>query len=497
MKVIPEVKLTQQAIELLKQFIALETAEEAGTKMPVEGGEDKDVDVLKQAIALLGKALVIEEKEPEGEDVKEAGARNSKPDATRLTQIRDLCDQLLGTSTLSGQSTGQDPTPDTLTLNQQSTGQCRCGKADCPLCNPDLNSDDPNNQAGAPSGVDHTHPIMKQKTDIKEGASEGEDEIVEAEMVEKIILESKSVDKKKNEAIITIIKEGGGNAKDNHYYPASTLMRDANLFEGTKMYVDHLTAEQEKKLGGLPRSVNDWVATIKESWWDEASREIRGRIKVVKPWFMDFLTEAKDDVGVSIRGRGKVTPNKKVGNKIVNVVESLLKPKSVDFVTEAGAGGKVLELLEAQIQIQEDEKMFKEMTSDQIVAKLQESRPEVLVNIQEGVRSDSQPKLNAIAKRAITASISESVKTTDLPQASKEKLISDLTEAVSVDAFVAADDCDTFIKTIVEGAILKEKTYIAKLNESNVITGMGSSTTKGKLTSVQSMSKAFGRKEDK
>lgn len=141
--------------------------------------------------------------------------------------------------------------------------------------------------------------------------------------------------------------------------------------------------------------------------------------------------------------------------------------------------------------------MFKELTDDQLIAKLKESRPEVYANLQESAAGASQPKLVAIAKTAITASISESIKTSDLPQASKDKLTEELSEAVSVEDFISATDSSAFIGGIVTGAIQKERAYIAKLNESNVITGMGGNTDNTKLTGEQSMSQAFGRKEEK
>jgi len=51
------------------------------------------------------------------------------------------------------------------------------------------------------------------------------------------------------------------------------------------------------------------------------------------------------DMGVSIRALGESAPGEVAGKK-TNIVESLLRSRSVDFVTHAGAGGQV-EMLES------------------------------------------------------------------------------------------------------------------------------------------------------
>ena len=161
--------------------------------------------------------------------------------------------------------------------------------------------------------------------------------------------------------VLDLIVEGFGNQADGHYYSAQLLERVAPRFQGAKMYSDHLTREAEQKLGGLPRSWRDMVGRIDRVWTDvneAGKRVIRGEATIFDDGLWRLLEQAIDVVGVSINARGTAAPGQVEGRR-ARVVNDITQVKSVDVVAEAGAGGRVLALVEGAIEsaIQEGAQM--------------------------------------------------------------------------------------------------------------------------------------------
>lgn len=148
------------------------------------------------------------------------------------------------------------------------------------------------------------------------------------------------------ELLVTVIQPGL--SKNDRFYSKEVLERDHGIFDGNKMFADHQTeAERKAKPEG---SVNNWVAQLGKTW-AEADGTIKGKATVIDPIFkakLDTLASKNllNEMGISIRAVG--TANKKTmqGKEVTNV-ESLVASRSVDFVTYAGAGGRV-EMMEAE-----------------------------------------------------------------------------------------------------------------------------------------------------
>jgi len=142
-------------------------------------------------------------------------------------------------------------------------------------------------------------------------------------------------------AQIVVIRPGLNSSKDR-YYPAEVLARDAAMFEGVKMYADHPTDDEDKQRP--ERSIKDWVATLKNVKADE-SGNIIGEAVIVEPWMQAKLAALRDkgmlqEMGISINAVGTASKGEIDGVK-TNVIEKIVRVRSVDFVTEPGAGGVV------------------------------------------------------------------------------------------------------------------------------------------------------------
>lgn len=142
-----------------------------------------------------------------------------------------------------------------------------------------------------------------------------------------------------------LIRPGFGNKRDNNYYPAEMLRRDAHVFEGVKMYTtDHRPGEKSERtevavVEKMPvRFLDDGtpvgVAAIFDPDFAEKTRNraAQGHLATLEN---------------SILGKGR-TKAGMIGEKKANIVEALTEGVSVDWVTKAGAGGRALNLAESE-----------------------------------------------------------------------------------------------------------------------------------------------------
>lgn len=128
------------------------------------------------------------------------------------------------------------------------------------------------------------------------------------------------------------------------YYPSEMLRRDGpKIFKaGTPMYLDHLMPhEKEHRPFG---SVQTFAGTLA----DDAVYEEDGLYANIEVFEhqMPLIKSLKDHIGISIRATG-LTMNEKIDGKTVPVFKELIEAKSADFVVKAGAGGKIMSILES------------------------------------------------------------------------------------------------------------------------------------------------------
>jgi hypothetical protein len=152
-------------------------------------------------------------------------------------------------------------------------------------------------------------------------------------LVEKAISKSGTVP-------VKLIQPGQGSSG---FYPEAVLKRDGpKVFQrGLHMYADHMTsAEEAERPEG---SIKNLMAVLEtDAHWEDQGSAGPGLYADAKvmPHFAEHLEGIAPHIGISIRALGTFEEDGKT-------VKQLAAAKSVDFVTRAGAGGKVLELFEA------------------------------------------------------------------------------------------------------------------------------------------------------
>lgn len=132
------------------------------------------------------------------------------------------------------------------------------------------------------------------------------------------------------------------------YYPEEMLKRDGpRIFvKGTPMYLDHATPD-EKKFRPHGR-VADFAGELAEDAYYEGDG-LYADVEVFEHQ-IPLIKSLKDKIGISIRALGECI-DETINGQTVPVFQKLTKARSADFVVRAGAGGRIVSVLE---QAQED-----------------------------------------------------------------------------------------------------------------------------------------------
>lgn len=136
----------------------------------------------------------------------------------------------------------------------------------------------------------------------------------------------------------------GNKRGSSAFYPADVLERDgARAFPaGTKIFFDHPGLEEQ--WDRPERSVRDLVGVTSS----EALYESDGLYADVTIFssYQELVQEMAEHTGLSIRANG-IVEEEEIDGEFMPVLKALTSSQSVDIVTEAGAGGKLVGLLES------------------------------------------------------------------------------------------------------------------------------------------------------
>lgn len=210
------------------------------------------------------------------------------------------------------------------------------------------------------------------------------------------------------------------------YYPAETLRRDGpTIFKaGTPMYLDHLTPDEKihKPFG----SVTTFAGTLAEDAVYEDDG-LYANIEVFEHQ-MPLIKSLKDHIGISIRATGR-TMNETINGKTVPVFKELIEAKSADFVVKAGAGGKIMSILESATR--------EEGNMDEVIeqlTKLQTSLPTMISDAVEAAMakaevvaevevSEESAAAEATVDYAKVVELSEALAASSLPAAGRARVL--------------------------------------------------------------------------
>ena len=269
---------------------------------------------------------------------------------------------------------------------------------------------------------------------------------------------------------IKIIEPGWGSSG---YYGADVLERDAaQAFPaGTKMYLDHPTPTEEAERP--ERSVRDLAATLDgAAYWDANGPDgaaVYGDAKVIDA-YKPFVEELAPHIGLSIRAAGVVGWGDADG-KQGPIVEGIVSGKSIDFVTEPGAGGKVLQLFEsARKRIHESRPPKEDDMDEKKLNELREAQEKTARELEE-TKAELARRRDADTLREAREIAAARLRSTDLPDFVQERVVGEVAAKVPVKE--GAIDSAAY-ETAIDEAAKREAEYLGKAGV-GAITGMGPS----------------------
>lgn len=259
--------------------------------------------------------------------------------------------------------------------------------------------------------------------------------------------------------VVKLIAPGWGSSG---YYSPDVLKRDGpNVFKaGLHNYIDHPTPieERDRPEGTLTRLGSTLLEDAK--WYDDFNGNGPGLYSKasISDDFAPFLAKFAPNIGMSIRARGDTHQGLAEG-KSGKIVDSISSAKSIDYVTRAGAGGKVLDLIESQRSTQPE----KEQTPMADTTNLEET---IKSFNRRFVRNDANTRIAAKItplklSEAIKARITERIAMLDTP----------LTES--------GDQLDTVaFDVLIEATVKNELDYLSSIGALGQIKDLGESTPK-------------------
>lgn len=153
--------------------------------------------------------------------------------------------------------------------------------------------------------------------------------------------------------LIQLISPGWGSS--GYYSPAVLEQAAADIVipAGTHMYADHPTEEEAQARPG--RSIKDLIsvtatdarlATLEDIAAGATKGALVAEVRVAAP-YRELIDDLGADIGVSIRGDATDITEGVAEGRTGRIIEGLAHVESVDWVTHAGRGGKVLQVLES------------------------------------------------------------------------------------------------------------------------------------------------------
>ncbi|MBI2758786.1 MAG: hypothetical protein HYX49_08920 [Chloroflexi bacterium] len=278
---------------------------------------------------------------------------------------------------------------------------------------------------------------------------------------------------------VKVIQPGWGSSG---FYSAEVLKRDGpKVFpKGTKMYWNHPTPSQEAERP--ERDLNDLAGvTVNDARWLDNGPAGPGLYTDAQVFesYKSAVDDMAKHIGVSIRAMGQAE-NGSADGRQGPIITALTQGRSIDYVTEAGAGGEILGLFEAarsSSAARAAEVADKKTTSTSVATFTEEAMAEYK-NLEEAnaaLKNDLARAQEALALREAKDIVGASLAKINVPDATKTRLIESLSKSAPVKD--GALDKDAF-KAQIEEAVKAEVKYLVEAAGMGQIRGMGE-TVKG------------------
>ena len=311
------------------------------------------------------------------------------------------------------------------------------------------------------------------------------------------VLEAQADDKPGERTVVLI--ESGDNPDKRRSYTNHAVESAVKLYEGKPMYLDH--AGTERKPAGV-RALKDMAARVLKTWThvrESGTVQVRAKIHGFDTWLNERLGDQhfRDLVGLSHDAQ-VMQRRERRGGKLWDVMESIADVRSVDFVSRAAFGGRVLES-DPLAGRTEDVTMLETITIDD----LKQHRPDLVTALEgevkaavalesadnettaqlEAVRKENETLRAQITEAATSQAVAEAVK--EVPEAARERVAQTVTAHLKAAGPMGGDALKTAAKDAVTGVLETARAVAGKPKPSNE--EGDPPTTAAKLTPLQEL----------
>jgi hypothetical protein len=312
-------------------------------------------------------------------------------------------------------------------------------------------------------------------------AVDGEKELIEAGSSSMVVPLMERAVRRDGTIPIKIIQPGWGSSG---YYPAEVLERDGpNIFrKGTKMFWNHQTMseEAERPEGDLNALAAELVTDAKYQPNGPAGAGLYADAKVFEG-YKPAVDNLADHIGVSIRAFGKAVQGEVEGRE-GPILQELTRGKSIDFVTQPGAGGQIISLFEA-VRTGRIDKKPTTVSVEQTPVKENSSMDEKKLQVMEESVATLQTNLDTLqdenarlseglAMRDANDLVRNALSGYELPEPTKARLLESLPKLATLKD--GALDVEAFDGKVKE-AIKNEVAYLTQIGGLGTIRSLGES----------------------
>lgn len=301
---------------------------------------------------------------------------------------------------------------------------------------------------------------------------EHSEDLEEADLVGEVVPLVEKAVRKDGSFPIKVIAPGWG---ASGYYSEAVLRRDIpKVFPaGTHMHFDHPTVTESKERPERSVQTIAAVTTSLPVWQDNgpAGPGMYAEAKARSARQTD-IEELAPHIGVSIVASGHRKPGIAEGRK-GPVIESIVAGQSIDFVTQAGAGGQIISLFEAARGRAISEPIEEgDDVSEQDLKEARDALEAEQKKSADALAENARLREGAVLREARDVVAAALGKVENLPDITRTRLL----EAIASNPPTTDGALDAAtLETRVAEAVTAEVAYLAKVTGSGRITGMGGS----------------------
>lgn len=158
--------------------------------------------------------------------------------------------------------------------------------------------------------------------------------------------------------VVTVEGEEYVQSLNGRLYSVRALAESVPMWDGVKVYDDHLTQAEFEARQGMRSPVREWLGTIVQPVWDATKRQLKGVFKVVEDRLAAKLKSAHEQgvlnsIGLSIDTFPIIERQATIEGVAMPIIDGFQKVLSVDLVGDPAAGGGFGRLIAANITHEE------------------------------------------------------------------------------------------------------------------------------------------------